>query len=129
MTDLPAPPPSADRPRARSVALDPEAGPYQRLLGGPPETVTMRSGLVTLAPGRAVGRHSTGDREEALVVLEGAGRLTVAGGEGIELLPGCLAYCPPDSEHDVLNVGEAPLRYVYVTAKVPRALIGHDVAP
>lgn len=117
MTDQPAAPLSAPRPRR--VTLDPAAGPYQRLLGGPPETATMRSGLVTLAPGHAVGRHSTGDREEALVVLEGAGRLTVTGHEAIDLLPGCLAYCPPQREHDVLNVGAVPLRYVYITAKAP----------
>lgn len=117
MSDLPAPPAPESRPRPRSVTLDPAAGPYQRLLGGPPETATMRSGLVTLAPGHAVGSHSTGDREEALVVLEGEGRLTVADGCAIELLPGCLAYCPPESEHDVLNVGPVPLRYVYITAK------------
>lgn len=117
MTDQPAVPLAGPRPRPLSVTLDPEAGPYQRLLGGPPETATMRSGLVTLAPGHAVGRHSTGDREEALVVLDGAGCLTVTGGEAIDLLPGCLAYCPPDSDHDVLNVGPVPLRYVYITAQ------------
>ncbi len=129
MTDRPATPASASRPRLKSVALDPAAGPYQRLLGGPPETVTMRSGLVTLAPGRAVGRHSTGDREEALVVLEGAGRLTLAGGDALDLLPGCLAYCPPESEHDVLNVGPGLLRYVYITAQAPPDPAAHDVTP
>jgi mannose-6-phosphate isomerase-like protein (cupin superfamily) len=129
MTDMPATPASAPRPRLKSVALDPAAGPYQRLLGGPPETVTMRSGLVTLAPGRAVGLHSTGDREEALVVLEGAGRLTLAGGDALDLLPGCLAYCPPESEHDVLNVGPGPLRYVYITAQTPQDFTAPDVTP
>jgi quercetin dioxygenase-like cupin family protein len=119
MTDRPVTPAPDPRPRPLCVRLDPAVGPYQRLLGGPPETAGMRSGLVTLAPGRAVGRHSTGDREEALLVLEGEGRLTVVDGRAIDLLPGCLAYCPPESEHDVLNVGSAPLRYVYVTAKAP----------
>lgn len=129
MADLPATPASAPRPHPKSVALDPAAGPYQRLLGGPPETVTMRSGLVTLAPGRAVGLHSTGDREEALVVLEGAGRLTLAGGDALDLLPGCLAYCPPESEHDVLNVGPGLLRYVYITAQAPQDPTAYDVTP
>lgn len=129
MTDMPATPVSVPRPRPKSVALDPAAGRYQRLLGGPPETVTMRSGLVTLAPGRAVGLHSTGDREEALVVLEGAGRLTLVDGGAIDLLPGCLAYCPPESEHDVLNVGAVPLRYVYVTARAPQDPATPDVTP
>ena len=129
MTDMPATPASDPRPRPKSVALDPAAGPYQRLLGGPPETATMRSGLVTLAPGRAVGLHSTGNREEALVVLEGEGRLTLADGGALDLLPGCLAYCPPESEHDVLNVGSVPLRYVYITAQVPNSPVAHDVTP
>jgi len=127
MIDRPATPVSDPHPRPKSVALDPAAGSYQRLLGGPPETVTMRSGLVTLAPGRAVGLHSTGDREEALVVLEGEGRLTLADGGALDLLPGCLAYCPPESEHDVLNVGPVPLRYVYITAKVPNAPVVYEV--
>jgi hypothetical protein len=28
-----------------------------------------------------------------------------------------VAYCPPGTEHDVVNTGAVPLRYIYLVAK------------
>jgi len=112
--------PHPDNPSAGVVHMDRTVEEYQQLLGGPPRTATMRAGLVVLQPAQAVGRHSTGDYEEALVVLEGQGELRLADGTTHLLVHPCLAYCPPATEHDVINTGSAPLRYVYVVAKAGR---------
>jgi len=79
-------------------------------------TVTMRSGAVTLRAGEAVGRHTTGSNEEALVVMSGRGELRIEGGASVALAGPCVAYCPPKTWHDVHNVGVEPLCYVYVVA-------------
>lgn len=108
---------TAGRPRPKSVQIDPAATADMRVLGGPPETSTMRSGAVVLLPSKSVGRHNTGDYEEAVVVLAGRGEMRLADGTVMNLKPFIVAYCPPGTEHDVTNTGSEPLRYVYVVAK------------
>ncbi len=102
-------------------ALELGAGPEGRrmLLGGPPQTAGMRSGVVVLPPGANVGRHSTGAREEVIVVLEGRGEVRVAGDPALAVSAGTGAYVPPGRDHDVANLGDGPLRYVYVVAAAP----------
>lgn len=107
---------AVDRPHPQLVKLDPQAKEYTRVLGGPPATVTMRSGYVVLAPGASVGKHGTGGYEEAVVVLEGEGRMVTTQGDTLSLTKWSVAYCPPQTEHDVTNTGSAPLRYVYLVA-------------
>jgi len=107
----------ADRPTHACVlhfALG--ADGRRTLLGGPALAEGMRSGVVSLEPGHAVGRHSTHAREELIVVLEGSGELLVDGGDTVPLEAGAGAYVPPEQEHDVVNTGTGPLRYVYVVA-------------
>jgi mannose-6-phosphate isomerase-like protein (cupin superfamily) len=86
------------------------------LLGGPPETRGMRSGRILLAPGEEVGRHSTRGHEEALVILEGAGRLEIDGRESLPLAAGQVAYVPPETFHNVRADGPGPLRYIFIVA-------------
>jgi quercetin dioxygenase-like cupin family protein len=105
------------QPRPKVAKLDPAAVDYVPILGGPPETATMRSGAVVLLPGQSVGKHSTGDYEEAIVVLAGSGELRLSDGSTYELAGHSVAYCPPATEHDVANTGAEPLRYVYIVAK------------
>ena len=109
----------ADRPTGACV-LHFTAGADGRrtLLGGPKLAEGMRSGVVLLQPGHAVGRHSTHAREELIVVLEGSGELVVDGVDAVPLEAGSGAYVPPEQEHDVVNTGTGPLRYVYVVAPV-----------
>ena len=108
---------TVSKPASKVVELDPAASEYKRVLGGPPETVTMRSGYVVLAPSKSVGKHSTESYEEAVVVLAGVGEMRSPDGSVLELKPYVVVYCPPDTEHDVVNTGSEPLRYVYVVAK------------
>jgi len=99
------------------VQLNGESVDYQKVLAGPPQTVSMESGLVVLAPAKSVGKHSTKSYEEAVIVLAGTGEMRITGGQTLNLKPNVVAYCPPLTEHDVVNTGSVPLRYLYVVAK------------
>jgi len=104
------------RPHAKVVALEQPGSGVLPLLTGPPETVTMKSGYVVLEPGRSVGRHSTGHREEMLVVLEGQGEMIFHDGSKLAIRGNTALYCPPETEHDVVNTGQGMLRYVYIVS-------------
>jgi quercetin dioxygenase-like cupin family protein len=99
------------------ITLDQTSSDSVKILNGPPETVTMRSGYMVLAPSKSVGRHSTRDNEEAIVVLSGTGEMNIIGGSTLHLRPYCVAYCPPNTEHDVVNKGTDTLRYIYIVAR------------
>lgn len=103
-------------PEPKLIPLDLGAKEYMRILGGPPETVTMHSGLVVLDPGKSVGKHSTKNYEEVLVILEGRDEMMITDGPTLQLKAGSIAYCPPRTEHDVLCTGSATLKYVYIVA-------------
>ena len=107
---------SQEKPHAKVIALDPRGQGDMQLLKGPPETVTMKSGLVVLAPGKSVGKHSTGQHEELLVVFEGQGKMSFKDGSTLGVKGNQVLYCPPETEHNVTNTGRGVLRYVYVVA-------------
>jgi mannose-6-phosphate isomerase-like protein (cupin superfamily) len=112
------------KPHAKVMALRQPGTGVLPLLSGPPETVTMRSGYVALEPGRSVGRHSTEHHEEMLVVLEGKGEMLFHDGFRLKIEGGTALYCPPETEHDVVNTGTSNLRYVYVVAAAPSPASG-----
>ena len=86
------------------------------LLNGLPQTAGMRSGLVRLKPGETVGWHTTGQHEEALVILHGEGAALLEGHPKLTLAAPALAYIPPATRHNVENTGRDILEYVYVVA-------------
>jgi mannose-6-phosphate isomerase-like protein (cupin superfamily) len=83
----------------------------------PPRTSSLRSGLVSLEPGRDVGLHSTEGNEEMLVVLEGDGVLECEGCSRLGMAGGQIAYVPPETRHNVFNTGTSPLRYIYIVSR------------
>ncbi|HOX95036.1 MAG TPA: cupin domain-containing protein [Syntrophales bacterium] len=96
--------------------LPADGGPYAEIMK-PPRTVTMRSGLVTLAPGKDVGLHSTENNEEMLVILEGHGEVELEGFGRMAIAAGRTAYVPPKTRHNILNKGSGPLKYVFIVSK------------
>jgi quercetin dioxygenase-like cupin family protein len=103
-------------PSPKVIPLEASGKDYIPVLNGPPESVNMRSGLVALAPGRSVGKHSTEQNEELLIVLEGQGEMTFKDGSKLPVKADTAVYCPPETEHNVTNTGTSRLRYVYVVA-------------
>ena len=102
------------------IHLDPAAKDPFEIFTGPPGTVSFRSGYMVLAPKRSVGKHSTKGNEEALIVLSGNGELRITGGSTYYLGPYTVGYCPPQTEHNVVNVGPDTLRYIWLVAKIPQ---------
>ena len=97
-------------------------GPGSRELLSRPATRAVRVGLTYLLPGQSVGRHTTGQNEEVIVVLRGRGVLRADGGEH-ELSEGYVAYIGPETDHDVQNTGDGPMAYIYVVVPVAGQLV------
>ena len=108
-----APTPASPEPRVITPA---PGNPYQPLTG-PPATERTRLGYVVLEPGKSIGRHSTNENEEFVVVLEGSGVFAVENGPSLQMAPNSVVYCPPNRFHNVTNTGKVPLRYFFI---VPR---------
>ncbi len=104
-------------PQPHVVQLDKDARESADVFNGPPETVSVLSGYMVLAPGDSVAKHSTGTYEEVVIVLSGSGEMRVTGGGTFGLKPCAVAYCPPLTEHAVVNTGPDTLRYIWVAAK------------
>ncbi len=81
----------------------------------------MRSGLVVLQSNQSVGKHSTGEHEELLVILEGKGEMIFKDGSTLPVEAQHALYCPPETEHNVRNTGAGILRYVYIVASTKGA--------
>ncbi len=107
------PGPVTGQPFAKRLPL--ESSDYFEILGTA-ESNSFRSGLVTLMPGKDVGWHSTEEYEELLIVLEGNGKLLFKGFENIDISSGEIAYNPARTQHNVVNTGHQPMRYIYVVA-------------
>jgi mannose-6-phosphate isomerase-like protein (cupin superfamily) len=105
------------QPKPQIIALKIDSDQYQEILDGPPSSLGMYSGLVSLMPGDTVGHHNTEIYEEMLVILSGQGEMILEKGNALPLKYGVVAYCPPHTEHDVKNTGTAPLKYIYIASK------------
>ena len=105
--------PAGPGPFARSLDCP---GADCALLTGTPQTMGMRSGFVRLKPGETVGWHTTGQHEEALVVLHGQGEASIDGQAKQTFVAPAFAYIPPATRHNVRNTGKELLEYVYVVA-------------
>lgn len=101
---------------AKIISLDPLGEDHLRVLGGPPETVSMRSSVVVLAPGESVKKHDIANNEEIVIVLEGEGTMIFKGKKALPLKAGWAVYRPPNTEHRVVNTGKETLKYIYVVA-------------
>jgi mannose-6-phosphate isomerase-like protein (cupin superfamily) len=113
----PSSPQRSPSSQPRAIQLPSEDKKYLKLLGGPPETVSMQSGYVELLPGESVGLHSTGENEEMLIILSGCGELRSPEMDPLPMHMGCVLYNPPHTPHDVFNSGDQSLRYIYVVSK------------
>lgn len=105
------------KPSPVVIDLKMTSSEYQEVLGGPPKSVSMESGLVTLAPSKSGQKHSTKKYEEVLVVFSGTGEMRITGKPSLNLKPNVVAYCPPMTEHYIVSTGSEPLRYLYVASK------------
>ncbi|MCX6777968.1 MAG: cupin domain-containing protein [Candidatus Micrarchaeota archaeon] len=80
------------------------------------ESLHFKSGCVELAPGQSIGEHSTKSGEEIIVILEGKAKV-VCNGEESTAEARSLVLIPPNSKHNVTNIGDSVLKYVYIVSK------------
>jgi quercetin dioxygenase-like cupin family protein len=76
-----------------------------------------RSGYVILAKGEEVGEHSTTGGEELLLILEGKAEVR-SGSQTSVVVAQAMVLIPTFTVHNVRNVGETELRYVYMVSTV-----------
>lgn len=74
--------------------------------------------LGAVETGETVGWHTTGQHEEALVILHGRGEARIEGQQARPFTAPKLVYIPPATRHNIANTGHELLEYVYVVAPV-----------
>ena len=79
----------------------------------PPQSKSMKSARVTLAPGEEVGEHVTHEREEIIIVIKGKATL-VKDGKKVALEEGQVYFIEEGVKHNVRNETKEELEYVYV---------------
>lgn len=96
-----------------------EGDKFTRLLGGFPETMGIKSGHVVLQPGENIGEHVTEEKEEVIIVLKGKAMI-ICGNDDEPLIAAerSVVYIGPETKHDVKNIGDSALEYVYVVSPV-----------
>ncbi len=77
----------------------------------------MKSGHVVLQPGESVGEHTTGEREEAVVILKGSGEAIINKKDIIAIEENAVLYIPSQIDHDIKNTGSGVLEYIFITSQ------------
>ncbi len=91
---------------------------YQKLFDRDSGTSGMKSGHVILQSGENIGEHSTGEREEALVILKGKGEAVIGKGGIFDIEKDTVLYIPPQTGHDIKNTGLEILEYIFIVSNV-----------
>lgn len=95
-----------------------EGDRYQRLVNGVTDSSGIKSGFVTLKPAESVGEHVTEAKEEVIILLSGKAKVSYGDGQSMTAEAPSAVYMPPETKHDVVNIGNDVLRYVFVTSPV-----------
>lgn len=88
---------------------------FIRLLESPAQTKSLRSGYVNLKPGQDVGEHITEAKEEIIIVFNGRAEISCQNQLSLTAGKNSVVYIPPETKHNVKNIGRQILRYVYIT--------------
>lgn len=70
--------------------------------------------LGEIAPGGEAHRHHHEIEHQAMYVLQGVARVTLADEPAVDCRPGTIVRLPPKLDHHVLSVGPEPLKLMIV---------------
>jgi len=102
---------------AKVVSFDPDSILCQPLLNGEKDSVAFYSGVVTLSPDQSGEIHNNEVYEEMIVPLEGEGQLKVTRQGTLTVKFGKIAFIPPHTEHQMVNMGKKNFKYIYIATK------------
>jgi len=91
---------------------------YQRLLKPKFGSLKIHSGQVVLRKYENVGEHITDNVEEMLIILEGSAEVIIGKKKVIKAEEGSVVYIPPNTFHNIKNIGSNILRYIFTTSPV-----------
>lgn len=91
---------------------------YQRLVNEDSGTCGIKSGHVILKPGERIGKHTTENREEMVIVLKGRGEAKIAQENTLKIKKNTVLYVPPQTIHDIKNTGSKVLEYIFITSPI-----------
>jgi mannose-6-phosphate isomerase-like protein (cupin superfamily) len=78
------------------------------------ETKKTKAGLVVLKTNEEIGKHSTENKEEVIIILEGKATVYCEGEDQKNVPADNLIYIPPLREHNIINKEAENLKYVYL---------------
>lgn len=104
-------------PKVKSVKLD-SSEKYQRLLNPATETSGIKAGHVILKSNENIGEHTTGGREEIIIILKGKAEVKIGKGDTMNIEKDEVLYIPPQTGHDIKNSGPEILEYIFITSNV-----------
>ena len=81
----------------------------------PMSSERMRSRFVRLEPGEEIGGHVNKEREEIIIFLGGVAEVQLHD-EPVQVSGGQTIFIPNNTPHNIKNIGDSNLEYVYVTA-------------
>ncbi|MFC1624385.1 cupin domain-containing protein [Candidatus Omnitrophota bacterium] len=90
---------------------------YQRLFSKDSGSFGIKSGHVILKPGENIGEHTTGEREEMVVILKGKGEARIAKENILKIKGNSALHIPPETPHDIKNTGRGTLEYIFITSR------------
>ena len=91
---------------------------FLRLFGESSKPYGLVSGLVTLKSKESIGLHNTQNKEEVLIILQGQAQVSSGKHSRIKVKKNFFVYIPPQTDHDLKNIGKTVLKYVYITAGI-----------
>ena len=110
----------ADAKQAKLIRLESKEK-YQRLISDKLGSRRIKAGHVVLKPGEKIGEHSTGAKEEVILILKGRGEAIIGKKNILNIDKDVVLYIKPDIDHDIRNIGSESLEYIFITSKVDKA--------
>lgn len=89
-----------------------------KLLMKDKESKKFSCGLVVLEGRKDVGEHSTENKEEVLVFIEGKAKVLIEKKKEHIIKAPSFVYIPPETLHNVINNSSEKLKYIYITTKL-----------
>ncbi len=91
---------------------------FLRLLGDSNKTRGLKAGLVALKPKESIGEHKTENKEEVLIILKGSAIVYYGKSKKIKAPKNSFVFIPEQTLHNVENLGNKILQYLYVTTQI-----------